>query len=415
MPRYDLAVAGSGIGGLAAAALLTRRNKKAVLVEPADTAGGALAPVRKEGFFFSAGPTLSFGFERGGALQGLCSDLGIPQSATVLSPCYQVALPDRRVGVYQESGETLEELRREFPREIDAIARFYRDLRKTGERIARNRLSAFRARRRKAGAFLQAYRFGRELKTFLDIPSLCFFQRPAAELSLASLVTLFDTAPLHLHGGFQHLSEQLLSSVLKNGGEIRYGEARFDVSLSYGQAHGTARPAGASSEASAILINTLLTPACATLFLGVREEVIPLGMSQEVLCLPDYGRPDLLFTLSVSAPDSDTSAPRGMRAVTAAFPLLSPAKERRETLMGLISGVIPFLDRFLTTAEEHRQGPASFSLPPHAPAKRFRDAQGISLLAKTSVRNLYVLPDDPRSPLRAVSAAQTLADRLMKR
>jgi hypothetical protein len=407
-----LAVAGAGLGGLAAAALLARQNKKTILVDPAEAPGGALASVRKEGFVFTTGPNLSFGLERGGPLQALCSDLGISQSATVLSPCYQVVLPDRRVSVFQETGETLEDLRREFPREIDAIARFYRDVRKMAERTAKNRMSSFLARHRKAGAFLRSYRFSRELSAFFDVPSLCFFQQPAGELSLSVLITLFDTSPLSVQGGFLHLGEQLLSSILKNRGEIRHGEPRADVSRRNGQAGGLTLSSGETLESAAVLLNVPSVPDRTTVFFGVREEVVPLGMSQEILCLPDLARPELLFTLSVSAQDNEAAAPRGMRAMSASFPFLPQGREPVDQLKNLVARVVPFLDQFLVTVEEYRPGARGYAPPSHTASKPLRDALGESLLNKTSVKGLYVLPDDARSPLRAVCAARTLTEQL---
>lgn len=413
MPRYDLAVAGAGLGGLATAALLARHNKRAVLVDPSSVVGGALSSVRKGGFVYSPGPSLSFGFERGGALQDLCSELGISQNASVHSPCYQVALPDRRISVFRETGETLEELRREFPREIDAIARFYQDLRKASERTSKSRFSLYWSRRRKTGPFVRGYRFSREFRTFLDIPALYFFQQPAAELSLSNLITLFDTAPLSLHEGFQQLCDHLLAVILKNGGEVRHGEPHSDISHHNGEARGLALSSGPFLEAATVLVNAPLKPALTTVFLGVRDEVIPVGMSRDVLCLPDYGRPDLIHAFSIGARENEGAASRNTRALTVSFPFLPQGKERLEALMTLISGTIPFLDRFLVTAETQGPGPAAPALPSNASPKALSDSLEKSLLCKTSVKHLYVLPDDQRSPLRAVSAARELAGRLL--
>ncbi len=143
MPKYDLAVVGAGLGGLAAAALACRMNKKTIVLEPGDSVGGALRLYHRNGFSFYLGPSLSFGFERGGALQHLNETLGIAQNASLRSPCYQVVLPDRRITVYAEQSETLDELRREFPGEIDAIARFYQDIRKHALQNSKSAVSAF--------------------------------------------------------------------------------------------------------------------------------------------------------------------------------------------------------------------------------------------------------------------------------
>ncbi len=244
MPKYDLAVAGAGLGGLAAAALMARQGRRTVLIEPADTAGGALASIRKRGFLFSPGLNLSFGLERGGILQRFCSDLGIHQNAAVLSPGYQVVLPDRRISVFRETGETLEELAREFPGEIDSVRMFYRDLRRVSEQTAQSRFASFRARHRNAGDFLKQYRFSADIMTFLDVQSICFFQCRVTALSLLSLMTLLDTGPLSMQGGFSQLIEQVLSVYLQSGGEIRYGTRAAGILQKGDHAAGIGLPDG---------------------------------------------------------------------------------------------------------------------------------------------------------------------------
>jgi len=69
VPKYDLAVIGAGLGGLTTAALLAKRRKKVVLLDPADQVGGELSDVQRKEFRFLTGPNLYMGFERGGAVQ----------------------------------------------------------------------------------------------------------------------------------------------------------------------------------------------------------------------------------------------------------------------------------------------------------------------------------------------------------
>jgi phytoene dehydrogenase-like protein len=85
VPKYDLAVVGAGLGGLAATALLSRKNKKAIVIEPGNAVGGALRTFEK-GVCLHHRPAPSFGFERGGAIQDLCESLGVP--ATL--PCFHL-------------------------------------------------------------------------------------------------------------------------------------------------------------------------------------------------------------------------------------------------------------------------------------------------------------------------------------
>ncbi len=411
MARFDLAIAGAGLGGLAAAALLARQKKRTILVESGDFAGGSLASVRRNGFLFSPGKTLSFGFERGGLLQRFCSDLGIHQNTAVLSPCYQVLLPDRRISIYQETGETLEELAREFPGEIDSLSRFYRDLRNISERVGKSRIAAFRARRRNAGSYLAHYRFSSELLALFDVQSRCFYRCPVSELSLQSLITLVDTAPQSVLGGFGQLVEQVLSAYLQDNGEIRYGARNVDIIMKGNKAQGITLGGGDHLDADTVLINNPPLQEQGMVFLGIREEVVPLGMAREVLCLPDYARPELLFTLSVSQRDQETTAPRGARALTASFPMLSRNTLRMDALLEIISGTIPFLDRFVIHEEEYAGPSAVLPVPEKSLMKSSGTHECGAVFQSTRLKNLYMIDDSPQSPYCAVSAARRFVER----
>ncbi len=222
MPKYDVAIIGAGLGGLAAAALLSSKKKKVIVLERNGPGERAVGVYEKDGYTSSAAPTLSYGFERGGAFYELSSALGLVHSVSVQSPCYQVALPDHRITVYADQGETLEELRREFPRDITMLIKFYQELHRLAEKLLTNRLSAFLTKHRSAAWFIGRYRFSRELTAFFDIQSLYFFQRRIADLSLVNLIALCDTPPLYLEGGFKKFADQMSSSILHHGGEIVY-------------------------------------------------------------------------------------------------------------------------------------------------------------------------------------------------
>jgi glycine/D-amino acid oxidase-like deaminating enzyme len=411
VPKYDLAVVGAGLGGLAAAALLSKQNKKALVVEPGNEVGGALGTFEKDGFVFTTSPALSFGFERGGALQELYETLGISHSASVLSPCYQVALPDRRITVYAEVSETQEELRREFPHEIDVIVAFYHDLRKEALRSSKNRLAAYFSRRRKAGTFIRKYRFSPELMAFFDIQSLVFFHQRVTDISLASLILLFDTAPLAMQGGLKKLLDQMLDVVLKNGGEVRYSMPFPEIVIRNGRAIGLKTPQDLA-EAGTILLNTEQQHRGPTLFIGIRDEVVPVCMSQVVLCLPDYAQPSQYFTLSLSPKDDTSAAPKGMRALTASFPTGQHTLHGNNALMQQVGKLIPFLQEFLIFCEEYTPASRSYAVPEGVTFKPIRTSDGQPVLSRSSQRNIYLLADGWGTPLQTIRAAQRLVERL---
>jgi glycine/D-amino acid oxidase-like deaminating enzyme len=411
VPKYDVAVVGAGLGGLVAAALLSKKGKKTILLEPGEEIGGALAVFQTQGFRFSTGTTLTFGFERGGALERVYSELGIAHSASVLSPCYQVALPDHRINIYAENGETLVELQREFPREIDAVARFYRDIRKVSEQIARNGFLGYLFRHRRADGFIKKYHFSPELAAFFNLQSLFFFHQPVGQISIASLAVLVDGAPLSIHGGLKRFADQMFDAFLRSGGEIRHRVPWPEVLNMNGRITGLMTPEG-PVEANTVLFNTEQHRQGSALFIGLRDEVIPVGMSLEVLCLPDYARPGEFFVLSLSDHDDRMAAPKEMRSIAASFPSVNYKPGLQEGLIAQVGSLIPFLKENLIVVAEHRPASRNYDFPPGLRFKPVRTEGEQSLLGKAASQNVYRLQDGVGSLVQAVSAARRFTERL---
>jgi phytoene dehydrogenase-like protein len=404
MLKYDVAVMGAGLGGLAAAALLSCKNKRTIVIEQG-TSSDACGVVEKDGFIFSLGPALSYGFERGGALQELAAVLGIEHKVSVPSPCYQVALPDHRITVYANPAETLEELRREFRSEIDAIAQFYGDLDTLAKKREKSSLSAYLLRHRSAAGVLRKYGFSRELMTFLDVQSLFFFQKPAVYLPLASLVTLCCTPPFRLDDGFRKFGDQLYRVILQHGGEVRYNESSPALAF---RDHGSVEIETGQGmvKADTILLNMLPRQHKSMLLVGVLEEVIPQGMSSDVLFLPEYSRPQDFMALSLDPQGNDSIGLEGTKALTVSFASSQSAPEDKPVRLEQLGRLIPFLNDFMFFAEEYMPGAGHAVFPPHNAMKPLRPQEGSSLFYRTAAKNVFVLRDTPETPLQAVETVQ---------
>jgi phytoene dehydrogenase-like protein len=413
VPKYDVAVSGAGLGGLAAAALLSSRKKKMIVLDQSGSLNHALGVFEKDGFFFFSTPRLSYGFQRGEAIHEFSVSLGITHDISVHSPCYQVALPDRRITVFSEQGETLEELKREFPGEINRVVRFYRDLHTIALRDARNRLSAYISKHRGAAGFIGKYDFSREFIAFLDVQSLWFFQKPAADLSLSSLILLCDTPPTYLHGGFKKFADQLYEIILQQGGEVRYHEKTHELVLKDGHVIGIRTGQSGLVEADTILLNTVPPQHMLRLFIGLRDEVIPVGMCQEVLFLPEYAKPRDFIALSVSAKDDVGSAPRGMRALTASFRSEQPPQFDRDAFLMSISRLIPFLQDYMIFTEKGGGTDSEIVVPADVTFKRLGSDDEFSVIYRGSKKNVFRLNDSPSAPLQVISAVQRFVKKLM--
>ena len=61
MESFDVAVIGSGIGGLVTAGLLARYGRRVLLCESHTLAGGAAHAFERQGFVFDSGPSFYCG------------------------------------------------------------------------------------------------------------------------------------------------------------------------------------------------------------------------------------------------------------------------------------------------------------------------------------------------------------------
>jgi phytoene dehydrogenase-like protein len=409
MRQYDLAVAGAGLGGLAAAALLSAKGKKTILCTPSPSLDDALGVSARDGFLFCPGPSLSYGFEQDGPFHQLLADLGLGELAPASAQAYQVALPDRRITVFANQEETLEELSREFRPEIRTVTRFYRDLKKEADRNARNRVYAYFSQRRSAAGFIRKYAFSSELRLFFNVQSLFFFQRPVSELSLATLIALCNTRPFYYYGGHKTLVDRLLGIVLQKGGDIRYKEAAQEIVIRDNRAIGI-RTNREVIEAGTVLLDSQ-EQRVPLLFLGILDKVVPMGMARDVLYLPDYNQPNDFIALALSAQEDPDFAPPGMRALTASFHSMKHPPAKREPTGG-ISRLIPFLNDFLVLTDEPRRAEA-VPVSDGILFKPVRSKGGEQLLFGASKRNVYKLDEVRHAPLQQIHAVRKFVQQML--
>ena len=337
--KFDVVCIGAGMAGLAAAALLSKAGKSVCLMDPAESAGGCVAAQEIDGFRFSAGPTITYGFEPGGILQKLCYDLDLSASVTNAFPGYQVVIPDHRITVSGDARETLEELVREFPDEKHGLAKLYRDVQKLSERSSTSRLSRFILRQRTADAYLRTYGYCYDLMAYFEVQSRFFFGCSLQRLPLASFVLMLSHAPFYLPEGFTLLADQLLSIVQQQRGTWHNLEPFPELLLSDNRITGV-RTGQATFEPRTVILNVPDKEAESILFIGIRDEVIPVGMRQNVLCLAEDERFSGYFTLSLSQANARMTAPIGMRSLTAAFSPSQGVEQRADAFIPAITSVV---------------------------------------------------------------------------
>jgi C-3',4' desaturase CrtD len=92
--RYDVAIIGSGVGALTAAALLAKRGLKVCVLEQAKYPGGCASSYKRQGYWFETGATTLVGLDAHMPLRYLLDETGINVPVQRLEPPMQVHLPN---------------------------------------------------------------------------------------------------------------------------------------------------------------------------------------------------------------------------------------------------------------------------------------------------------------------------------
>lgn len=406
VPVYDVVVIGAGLPGLAAAVLLARANRRVVVFDPAAEPGGVLAAKSVDHISFASGPVITQGFEPGGPLRVLHATMGLPISSPSNGIAYQVALPDRRITVYSDLAGTLEELRREFAPEIDIVVSIVRDLQAAFIKQADSRLASIIARRRSAETFLRSRRISRGLSSFFDVQARFFYGQPLRALSLADLATMVAHPPMRLPGGFHALALHLRDLFTSVGGTYRSDETWPE--LQAGRHRKPSITAGNDHfDPQAIIVNSGWN-ADRTLFIGIQEQGIPVAMSENVLCLASYDRPEDLFVLTaLSGQEQDSGAER-ITPLTATF--IGPQARRmtREDILAQVRSLIPFIDDHIALIGERDFSDRMFPFPESLAGAKTVPPSGHDMMAVKAAKQLYLLQDRVFAVNQAIGSVRRL-------
>jgi len=429
---YDAVLVGASLGTLVLAALLARRGQRVLLLESSSRPRGACSTFSKDRYTFESFPVLFWGLERDGALHRLLEDLGIDRNLEEemflpLDPSYQVLVPNHRLSFYRDQGLFFQELGREFPAELPALANLYDELDALDRRWADsfgghpftpppqeekpfsalgNSLSLFYNQwlGRTLSRTLRRLNLAGAVERFFDLQTLYFSGRPARSTSFLSAALLCGVRRrgcCTVKGGAPALVALLEDVIRRGGGEITYESTVerlvsdrhrvLGVRATYGgvcvEITGNWVILNGQSPHSPQLLasgNPGTLPgqkvsAC-SLFLGVDDRVVPEPMASHVLFLPDSGtsaRPPREFFLSVSPPWDASRSPQGKRALTVMAYLEEPPPlahpEGRDLtcaevqdLLGNLEDLFPFLERFVEVAAGR-----IFTLPSASPGGRW--------------------------------------------
>lgn len=112
--NYDVIIAGSGMGGMSAAAMLANDGYKVLILEAAHAPGGCSSSYYRKGYWFESGATTLIGFDEHQPLSKLESATGIEIPRIKLEPSMQVHFEGKTLTRYRNAKEWITEASRIF-------------------------------------------------------------------------------------------------------------------------------------------------------------------------------------------------------------------------------------------------------------------------------------------------------------
>lgn len=246
-----IVVIGAGIGGLTAAALLAHRGYPVLVLDQAIIPGGCASTFKRQGFTFDVGATQVAGLEPGGIHHRIFSELEIDlPAATPCDPACAVYLPGETapINVWRDPQRWQVERQQQFPgsepfwtllsdlfhaswafqsRDPVLPPRNLWDLWQLTQAVRPDTLMTLPHTFSTVGDALRGYRLtdDRRLKTFLDMQLKLYSQVDAEETALLYAATALNVAQepqglSHLHGSMQALSDRLVASLERDGGQL---------------------------------------------------------------------------------------------------------------------------------------------------------------------------------------------------
>jgi hypothetical protein len=246
--RVDAVIAGMGLSGLVAGAILARRGKKVIILpEEASSSVDSDLP------FFPQ--KIGFGLERDGAADRILNELGISisllkrtQEVFRKKPSFlQVIFPFYRFTLYHDRNETFDDLKAGFGERVQAIKTLLQKsdeldpliypflydpflrLDKKGEvmgqviRWMAYRGKTFKLRNQTGADFCKGFGLEEDPLDFFNALSIFYYRRALTQISALQFLQMlfhYKREPLSLAGGVSGLKEVLLKIIKDNKGEV---------------------------------------------------------------------------------------------------------------------------------------------------------------------------------------------------
>ena len=112
---YDFIIIGAGYGGLTAASLLAKSNKKVLVLESHYSIGGCAGFYKREGLLYDVGATTLSGFDYNGPLDRIEKELNFQLKKKRVDPGMVIHFKGKKILRYRNFNKWIDELNKHFP------------------------------------------------------------------------------------------------------------------------------------------------------------------------------------------------------------------------------------------------------------------------------------------------------------
>ncbi len=314
--RYDAIFVGNGLTSLVSAATLAKKGKSVLLLDDGESVDRKIPSAV---FRFALGPSLYFGYEKWGAMEGFFLKLAVPlpslqnkgflyQKPQVM---LQVILPSHRINLYSDESSYFDELKREFGAEAEKLKTLFNQIEReasfyypyigqfqqieTGRMTERvnewkKKLDFSQAiqqlQKRTALELLDPYNFPPEITAYFNLLFLWAFKKTLEDVSAYEMIQLFSSLQeggVCFREGDQTITQFFHQNIEKWGGTILKGQKISSVDIEKKRVERLSLSEGSTFKSPHFIVTRPSEKNSLSLFFEIPQTLVPPPMKETLI------------------------------------------------------------------------------------------------------------------------------------